>query len=206
MAVVAAKRVELTTYVGTHRTALERQARVLLFLDACFLLWGDLCGYAWGKRGARLTLPIGNPKQRQAFYGALDAHTGEMHVLPSPKAESAATTDFLTELLHRYPTAKITICWDNARWHRGAEVTHFLANLNAGHASDAWPLTLIAFAPHDPEQNPIEEVWHQGKNDVRAQRLEATDFAEVIAAFETRLERQIFDFPKLRMYAPSQAA
>jgi len=34
--------------------------------------------------------------------------------------------------------------------------------------------------------------------------LEATHFAEVVTAFESSLERQTFDFPKLRMYAPSQ--
>ena len=177
---------------------------MLLFLDECFLLWGDLCGYAWGKRKERLTLPIGNPKARQAFYGGIDAHSGEMHLAAYPKAESAATTDFLTDLMYRYPTAKLTICWDNASWHRGADVTQFLDTLNAGLPPADWRITLLAFAPHDPEQNPIEEVWHQGKTDLREKRLAATHFNEVITAFETRLERQTFDFPKLRMYAPSQ--
>ena len=124
-AVVAAKRAELTASVQAHQTALERQERVLLFLDECFLLWGDLCGSTWGKRGERLTRPSGNPKQRQALYGAIDAPTGEMPMLPSPKAERAATTDCLTELLPRHPTATLTIGWDNASWQRGGEGPHF---------------------------------------------------------------------------------
>ncbi len=49
-----------------------------------------------------------------------------MHVFPYPKAESAATTDFLTEMMYRYPKAKLTICWDNATWHRGEEICRFL--------------------------------------------------------------------------------
>jgi transposase len=177
--------------------------RVLLFADECFLLWGDLCGYAWGKRNERVSVPIGNLKSRQTFYGGVNAQTGEMHVVPYPKAESAATTDFLTELLYRHPKAKITICWDNAKWHRGEEIIRFLNEVNAGLPPEEWPLTLLNFAPHDPEQNPVEEVWHQGKTGLREQRLEATQFSEVTTAFETLLERQVFDFPKLRMYHPS---
>lgn len=75
--------------------------------------------------------------------------------------------------------------------------------MNAGLAAEDWRLTLLNFAPHDPEQNPVEEVWRQGKNDLRQQRLEVAQFSEVIAAFEARLERQVFDFPKLRMYEAS---
>ena len=179
---------------------------MLLFLVECFLLWGDVCGYAWAKRNTRVTVPIRNPKQRQAFYGGIDARSGEMHLARYPKAESVATTDFLAELLIRYPNAKVTVCWDNASWHRGEELSRFLTKVNGNLAREDWRLTLINFATHDPEQNPIEEVWHQGKTDLREQRLEATQFSEVIDAFEAQLERQIFDFPKLRMYEPSRPA
>lgn len=175
----------------------------MLFVDECFLLWGDLCGYAWGKRNERVEVPVGNLKARQTFYGGIDAQTGEMHVATYPKAESAATTDFLTELMLRYPQAKLTIGWDNAKWHHGEEVMRFLETVNTGLSPEDWRITLINFAPHDPEQNPIEEVWRQGKTDLRAQRLAASHFSEVTAAFEATLERQIFDFPKLKMYHPS---
>ena len=43
----------------------------------------------------------------------------------------------------------------------------------------------------------------QGKQSLRHTRLEATKFCEVTAAFEAHLERQVFDFPKLKMYHPS---
>jgi len=187
-----------------HQHELERGERVLLFLDECFLLWGDLCGYAWAKRNARVTVPIGNPKARQAFYGGIDARSGEMHLAQYPKAESMATTDFLAELLIRYPKAKLTICWDNASWHQGEEISRFLTKVNGQLSRENWRITLINFATHDPEQNPIEEVWHQAKTDLREQRLEASHFSQVIDAFEARLERQIFDFPKLHMYEPSR--
>lgn len=66
------------------------------------------------------------------------------------------------------------------------------------------PIVLFAFAPNDPEQNPIEEVWRQAKTKLRQQRLEASKFSEVTDAFEASLERQVFSFSKRQMYAPSQ--
>jgi transposase len=192
--------------VAAHWDALQRGERVLVFLDECFLLWGDVCGYAWGKRNERVEVAVGNYKQRQTFYGGLDAVSGEMHLATYPKAESAATTDFLTELMYRYPKAKLMVCWDNARWHTGEEVRAFLRRLNDGKPPEEWQITLFAFAPNDPEQNPIEEVWRQAKTKLRQQRLEASKFSEVTDAFEASLEHQVFDFPKRRMYAPSQLA
>jgi hypothetical protein len=66
--------------VAAHWEALQRGERVLVFVDECFLLWGDVCGYAWGKRNERVEVAVGNYKQRQSFYGALDAISGEMHL------------------------------------------------------------------------------------------------------------------------------
>lgn len=143
-------------------------------------------------------------KERQSFYGALDARTGEMHLMPYPTAEQAATTDFLSELRYRYPHKKLTICWDNASWHQGSEVCAYLDKVQGHLPPEAWPLTLMHFAPHDPTQNPIEEVWRQGKFAIQQLRLAATHFREVIAAFEAHIERQLFAFPKRQMYGNLQ--
>lgn len=201
---MAAKHAEVTAYVRAHQDELDQGTRVLLFLDECFLHWGDVCGYGWGKRNERLTLDVRNLKARQTFYGALDARTGEMHLMPYPNAQSDNTTDFLVELQSRYPHAKLTICWDNASWHKGVEVAAFLARVNGGYAPDDWPITCINFAPHDPTQNPIEEVWHQGKGAIQKLRLAATKFHEVIDAFERVLERKRFDFPNRQRYGSLQ--
>jgi transposase len=125
---------------------------------------------------------------------------GEMHGMPYPKAEQDATTDLLTELRHRYPGAVLTICWDTASWHQGDVLRTYLASVNGDRPAHAWPLTLFHFAPHDPTQNPIEEVWHQGKSAIRRQRPTATHFAEVVAAFEAHLERRLFTFPNRQRY------
>jgi len=170
-AAVAAKRDALMTSGATHQNALDGGERVRLFLDACLLRWGDCCGYAWGKRNTRVTIPIGNPKERHALYGGIDARTGELHLAPYPKAESAAPTDVLTDVRFRSPDANLTIGWDNASWHCGEEVTQLLPRVNGGLAPEDGRITLIAFATNDPEQNPIEDVWHQAKTDLRERRL-----------------------------------
>lgn len=51
-----------------------------------------------------------------------------MHLLPYPVAQTDNTSDFLVELQSRYPDAKLTICWDNARWHKGTEMERFLGS------------------------------------------------------------------------------
>jgi len=122
---VAAKHAEVSAYVEAYREELEQRRRVMLFVDACCLHWGDVCGYGWGKRNERLTLDVVNTQARQPFYGALDALSGAMHVMPYPVAQTDHPTDFLVELLSRYPDARLTICWDHARWQRGRRWSAF---------------------------------------------------------------------------------
>ena len=148
----------MSAYVAVHREAFEQRRRVLLFVDECFLHWGDVCDYSWGKRTERLTVDVVTTQARQPFYGALNALTGEMHLLPYPVAQTDNTSDFLVELQSRYPDAKLTICWDNARWPKGTEMERFLAEVNGVLPPEDWPITCLNFAPHDPTQNPIEEV------------------------------------------------
>jgi len=90
---VAAKHAEVSAYVEDHREELQQRRRVMRFVDACFLHWGDVCGYGWGKRNERLTLDVVNTQARQPFYGALDTLTGEMHVMPYPVAQTDNTTE-----------------------------------------------------------------------------------------------------------------
>ena len=34
----------------------------VFFLDECHLLWGDVCGYIWGKSNTRIEVPIVNER------------------------------------------------------------------------------------------------------------------------------------------------
>jgi transposase len=81
----------------------------------------------------------------------------------------------------------------------------YLQERNGHLPRSEWPVTCICFAPYAPEQNPIEEVWRQGKAAIQRLRLTAETFAEVIATFEQQLERKLFTFAKRLMYGQLQA-
>lgn len=190
----------MKAYVAAHREELLAGKRKLLFLDECFLVWGDACGYTWGKRNERVTVAIGNTKARQTYYGALDARSGEMTVVPYCVADQLSTIDFLLDLQLRNPGVKLTICWDNASWHTGAKITEHLEALNAGLPPEEWPITCLNFAPHAPEQNPIEEGWRQGKTHLRSNPQTDPTFADFAVRFEGYLDGRVFNFGKLQTY------
>lgn len=61
---------------------------------------------------------------------------------------------------------------------------------------------IYRFAPHDPSQNPIEDIWNQAKAFVWQQWAHLTSFLDVTTAFEQFLDGRVFDFPKLHRYCP----
>lgn len=40
------------------RVEMESGQLVVLMLDECHLLWGDVCGYVWGKTNERTVVPM----------------------------------------------------------------------------------------------------------------------------------------------------
>jgi len=47
---------------------------VVFFVDECHLLWGDLCGYVWGKTDERIKFPS-SMSSKQTYYGAVNLST-----------------------------------------------------------------------------------------------------------------------------------
>ena len=80
----------------------------------------------------------------------------------------------------------------------------YLEGANLGYTRGDWPITCIQFAPHAPEQNPIEDVWLQAKQYVRKQWHRCQGhFQSIIDLFKEALNTIVFDFAKLRMYLPN---
>jgi len=52
---------------------------------------------------------------------------------------------------------------DGASYHDGHEVQAYLSQVNQGLEEKDWKVTCLLFAPHAPDQNPVEDVWLQGK-------------------------------------------
>ena len=197
---VAAKRAEIESKITAWAAEIRAGKMAFFFVDECHLLWGDICGYAWGRMDQRITVPIKNEKQRQTYYGTLNLYSGCTLVRAYSTADSTQTVHFVKYLRQQHPDQRLVIAWDGASYHRFAEMQAYLAEVNDGLPEDEWPVTCVLFAPHAPEQNPMEDVWLQGKDHVRKNYYRCTSFQDVKDLFINTVNQQTFDFPKLHGY------
>ena len=173
---------------------------IVLFLDECHLLWGDICGYVWGKRQERIEVPVANERQKQTYYGALNLYTQKFLIKAYDKGNSQSTIAFVQYLLAEYPQSRIALIWDGASYHRSEEVRTYLASVNQQLESLHWKITCIRFAPNAPAQNPVEDVLLQAKRFIREFYHLCKSFFAVKRLFKLVTHQQIFDFPKIFMY------
>lgn len=155
----------------------------MVFVDECHLLWGDAVGYVWGPRGERVDLPIGNIREKQTYYGAVNLLNGRTSLFPAETANGANTVAFLKWLRWRHQCRPMICVWDRARYHWCEEVKTYLRSLNGTRSESERALHLMQFAPYAPEQNPIEDVWLAGKRQVRSQWDRLNTFADVTDCF-----------------------
>ncbi len=122
-------------------------------LDECHLLWGDLCGYVWGKTNERIEVDMTNYRNKQTYYGAVDYHTGEFLVKADPKGNSDHTIDFLQYLQAQSPGQRLLVVWDGASYHRSEQMQQYLEQVNAGKTESHWQLHCLRFAPNAPQRS-----------------------------------------------------
>jgi transposase len=173
---------------------------VVLFEDECHLLWGDLCGYVWGKTTDRIEVPITNYRSKQTYYGAVNLYTQQCLIQAAEAGNSEGTIAFLKYLLSQCPHSRIALIWDGATYHRSQAVKEYLGLVNQGLDESHWKITCLRFAPNDPKQNPIEDIWLQAKRFIREFYHLCTSFNLVKFLFEFVTHHQTFNFPKLFTY------
>ena len=176
---------------------------VVLLEDECHLLWGDVCGYAWGPRNEPITVPMTNQKQRQTYYGALNLCTRQLHLKGFPAGNSQHTVAYVEWLQELYPGKKLLLLWDGATYHRDGAIKAFLARVNEDLDQEDWRITLMNFAPNAPEQNPVEDVWLAAKNHLRRGFAHNKTFAQVKQAFCSFLQNFSLQSAKFDWYAPN---
>ena len=185
--------------VEQHQPQIESGELVVVVADECHLVAGDASGYGWGRKSERLTVRVTNPKERQSYFGALDAKSGELRLSEANNANSRTTVDFLENLRGHYPGKHLWVIWDNASYHRSQTVKQYLEKVNGQLPEKDRPLTLLHFAPNAPEQNPIEAVWLQGKTQVRKQAgLDC--FQKVKQFFVDTITENTYSFDKFEWY------
>lgn len=183
-----------------HRSEIESGQLVVFFQDECHLLWGDVCGYAWGKTSERIEVPMTNARDKQTYFGVLNVSTHKFCIQAFDKANSETTIAFLQSLQRQHPQSRIALIWDGASYHRSQTVKDYLASVNQGCDESDWRITCIRFAPNDPRQNPVEDVWLQAKRFIREYYALCKSFSVVQWLFEFVTQAQCFNFPKVFMY------
>lgn len=186
--------------MAARRAEIESGELVVFMIDECHLLWGDICGYVWGKTTERVTIPVINAREKQTYYGALDYKTQEFLIYPAKKGNSENTIKFLEYLRVQRPQAQLLIIWDGASYHRSQPIKDYLESLNSQLQPEDWLVTCERFAPHAPQQNPVEDIWLQAKRLIREFYFLCDSFSIVKSLFELSVHGQIFNFPKLHEY------
>jgi transposase len=135
----------------------------LLYLDESDLHLLPLIRAMWMK-GARRRIPTPGTNRRRAFFGALDAVSGQWFFADHERKLAVHFVAFLQRLAQAYPTGQVYLALDNAPTHTAKVVQRWLAAHPHVHA-----LWLPRYAVH--EVNPVERIWGLMKGAVAADRL-----------------------------------
>jgi putative transposase len=198
--VVLQRQTEIQAYVKTHEAEIAAGERVVYVEDESHVLWGDVCGYIWGRTNEAVNVPITNVRERATYYGAVNYQTKTFVVQEYAGGNGLSTVDFVKTLQARHPGAKLTLLWDGASHHRYGLMREYLQTINTGLSPEAWPVTCVLLAPYAPDQNPVEDIWLKGKNYLRQHFFENQTFAQVKTCFFNFLNEREFDFPKLSLF------
>lgn len=197
---VEKRKEEIEKILEDSREDIEAGRLVVYIIDECHLLWGDACGYVWGKTDIRIEIPITNERERQTYFGALNYQTNQFFVQGYGAGNSENTILFLKYLQSLNEEARILIIWDGASYHRFGKTRKYLSEINQGLSKTEWRITCELFAPHAPEQNPVEDIWLQAKRFIREYWYLCQSFPVVKMLFMLVTHCQFFNFGKVDMY------
>lgn len=197
---VQSKKEEISRKLSEWDEEIKEGKLTVFMLDECHLNWGNLVGYVWGKTNERIKIDIENEKERQTYYGALDYGSKEFLMQEYSAGNTENTIKFLEYLRKEREGQRIVIIWDGAKYHYSQEMKEYLEKINGGKEEKEWQITCIKLAPNAPEQNPVEDIWLQGKNWVRKFYKYCNSFLDVKYLFRFFIEGEIFSFEKIFEY------
>lgn len=156
----------------------------------------------WGQRNASIEVPMTNERERQTYYGAVNLLTHEFHLKAFAAGKGECTVAYLRWVRGLYPGKQIILLWDGASYHRDVQVKALLAEMNAELEEKDWQLLCLLFAPNAPDQNPVEDIWLQGKNYLRKNFAHNKTFAAVKNCFFQFLHQFRLNSVKFAWYTP----
>ena len=145
---VKTKKIEIEKILAENRWEIEAGKLVVYMIDECHLLWGDVCGYVWGKTNERIEVPMTNQRERQTYFGALNYQTKEFFVQEYEAGNSKNTVLFVKYLQYLNKGARILIFWDGASYHKYGEMRDDLNEVNQDLEKSEWLIRCELFAPN----------------------------------------------------------
>jgi putative transposase len=146
--VVETKKIERERILAENRKEIEAGKLVVYMIDECHLLWGDVCGYVWGKTKIRREVPMTNQRERQTYFGVLNYQRKEFFVREYEAGNSKNTVAFVKYLQNLNKGAKILIFWDGASYHKYGEMRDALCLVNQNLEKYKWLIICELFAPN----------------------------------------------------------
>jgi transposase len=149
------------------------------FADAVHPEYQTKPSFGWVKKGASPAVRTTAGRGRVNIHGALNLETFDAPFVEPTTIDGASAVQLLAKIEARNPDRRIIhVIWDNAAYHKGADVRAFLARPECR-------IHLIQLPPYCPHLNPIERLWAVMHQYVTHNRFHPTQkqFANAILAF-----------------------
>ena len=159
---------------------------VILFMDGVHPLHNTVAAHGWFKKGKAVHLPSNTGRKRVNINGALDIKGKRVSIMECHRINAQEVIVHLGRLATEYPTGKIHIVLDNARYYRSKVVRAFL--------EEHPRIGLVFLPPYCPNLNIIERLWLVMKKETVFNRHyeEFTDFRKAILGF---FQNRLWDRP-----------
>ena len=137
-------------YKEFMRTKSSREA--VFFVDAVHPEYNTMAAYGWLKKGRSRSLLTKNRKRRLNLHGAINPETLDTFIIEGGVVNSDSAIALLETLDKYYPLAKgITLIFDNAGYHKSAEIKEYL--------KDNPKMKAVYLPSGSPNLNLIERLW-----------------------------------------------
>ena len=123
------------------------------FADAVHPEYQTKPAFGWVKAGSNPAVTTTAGRGRVNIHGAINLETFDAPFVEPTTVDGGSAAQLLAKIEARNPDKRlIYVIWDNAAYHKGADVRAFLTRADCR-------IRLIQLPPYCPHLNPIERLW-----------------------------------------------
>ena len=142
---------------------MSEKETIVLVADEMSLSTQTTVQKVWLPQGEYPQIKVASKREARSIYGFLNIINGKETAFKTKWQNMYITYEVLGKLRKVYPTQKLFLIWDKAPWHKGSVAQQFIKEDNNIETFD--------FPRADPEQNPQEHVWKNGRSKVSHNRF-----------------------------------